>query len=175
MKRSMQCCLQLWEQLRTNFFAFLWPLPNPVTKVTVKWYQFCLHNSTLFLRLPKFHSRSRWPGERVAVFVSQHRSLSQNCGFGELLNETLRDWIICGIKNNMIQKTLLTGADLKFNKAVQLAQLMEAAAMYRNCNSCHPLLEHLVQLVLCRKCTKWCSLSRRDNCALVIDEVGQII
>ena len=40
----------------------------------------------------------------------------------------LRDLIISGIKDNMIQKCLLAKADLKFNKVVQLAQLIEAAA-----------------------------------------------
>ena len=86
----------------------------------------------------KVHSRCRWPGESVAVFVSQPRSLSENCGFGESLNETVRDWIICGINNDMIQKSLLTGADLKFNKAVQLAQSMETAA--RNVKELQQLL-----------------------------------
>ena len=39
----------------------------------------------------KFHSRCRQPGESIAAFVSQLRSLSENCGFGDTLEDVLRD------------------------------------------------------------------------------------
>ena len=53
---------------------------------------------------------------------------TENCGFGESLNEMLRDRIVCGINDDVIQKRLLAEADLKFDKAVQQAQSMETAA-----------------------------------------------
>ena len=37
----------------------------------------------------KFHSCCRQPGESIAVFVSQLRSLSENCGFGDTLEDML--------------------------------------------------------------------------------------
>ena len=76
----------------------------------------------------KFHSRCRQPGESIAVFVSQLRSLSENCGFGDTLEDMLRDRLVCGIRDDAIQKRLLSEHDLNFAKAVQLAQSMETAA-----------------------------------------------
>ena len=76
----------------------------------------------------KFHSRCRQPGESIAVFVSQLRSLSENCGFGDTLEDVLRDRLVCGIRDDAIQKRLLAEHDLNFAKTVQLAQSMETAA-----------------------------------------------
>ena len=57
----------------------------------------------------KFHSRCRQPGESIAGFVSQLRSLSENCGFGDTLEDMLRDRLVCGICDDAIQKRLLVG------------------------------------------------------------------
>ena len=76
----------------------------------------------------KFHTRCREPGESVAVFVSQLRSLSEHCKFGTTLEDMLRDRIVCGINDNAIQKRLLAEPELSFKKAVELAQGMETAA-----------------------------------------------
>ena len=72
--------------------------------------------------------RCRQPGESVAVFVSQLRSLSENCGFGDTLEDMLRDRLVCGIRDDAIQKRLLAEHDLNFAKAIELAQSMETAA-----------------------------------------------
>ena len=76
----------------------------------------------------KFHPRCRQLGESIAVFVPQLCSLSENCGFGNTLEDMLRDRLVCGICDNAIQKRLLAEHDLNFAKAVQLAQSMEMAA-----------------------------------------------
>ena len=74
----------------------------------------------------KFNTQCQQPGESVAVFVTQLRSLSEDCQFGDsLLEDMLRDWLVCGINNDSIQKPLLAESDLRFAKAVQLAQSME--------------------------------------------------
>ena len=62
------------------------------------------------------------------MFVSQLRSLSENCGFGDTLEDMLRDRLVCGICDDAIQKQLLAEHDLNFAKAVQLTQSMETAA-----------------------------------------------
>ena len=74
----------------------------------------------------KFHSRVSKPGESVATFVSELRSLAEFCNFGGALEDMLRDRIVCGI--NDIQRRLLAEANLSFAKAIELAQGMETAA-----------------------------------------------
>ena len=75
----------------------------------------------------KFHSRLRKPGESVAVFVSELRSLSEYCKFGESLEIMIRDRLVCGICDDAIQKRLLSETDLTYTKAVSLALGIEAA------------------------------------------------
>ena len=48
--------------------------------------------------------------------------------FGAYLEEALRDRFVCGLKNEGTQKRLLSEADLTFQKALEIAQGMEAAA-----------------------------------------------
>ena len=76
----------------------------------------------------KFHTRFRRPGESVATYVSELRSLARFCKFGSSLEDMLRDRIVCGINDDTIQKRLLAEAKLTYTKALDLAQGLEAAA-----------------------------------------------
>ena len=76
----------------------------------------------------KFHSWSRRPGESVATFVAELRSLADFCNFGDTLEVMLRDRIVCGINDDAIQKRLLSESGLDYAKAVQTALNMETAA-----------------------------------------------
>ena len=76
----------------------------------------------------KFHSRFRKQGESVATFVAELRSLAEFCNFKNTLEDMLRDRIVCGINNGAIQKRLLAESTLTYQKALELAQGLEAAA-----------------------------------------------
>ena len=43
----------------------------------------------------KFHTRFRKPGESVATFVSELRTLAQTCNFGDSLGDMLRNRLVC--------------------------------------------------------------------------------
>ena len=53
--------------------------------------------------------------------------MALHCEFGTHLEEALRDRFVCGLKNEAVQKRLLTEADLTLARAVTTAQSMEAA------------------------------------------------
>ena len=53
----------------------------------------------------KFHTRFRRPGESVATYVSELRSLARFCKFGSSLEDMLRDRIVCGINDDNMQKS----------------------------------------------------------------------
>ena len=76
----------------------------------------------------KFNSRYRQPGESVSMFVSELRSLVELCSYGAVLDDMLRDRLVCGINNLSIQRRLLSEQDLTFEKAHTLALGMETAA-----------------------------------------------
>ena len=76
----------------------------------------------------KFHTRFRKPGESVTAFVSELRSIAKSCNFGDTLETMLRDRIVCGINDAVIQCRLLSEKNLTFKTALELAQSMESAA-----------------------------------------------
>ena len=76
----------------------------------------------------KFHSRFRQPGESVATFVAELRSLAEFCNFQQTLDDMLRDRVVCGINEAAIQRRLLAKPRLTLQKAMELALGMESAA-----------------------------------------------
>ena len=75
----------------------------------------------------KFNTRARRDGESVATYVASLRELAEHCGYGETLQEMLRDRLVCGVRHVGIQKRLLAEKDLTYEKAYELALTMEAA------------------------------------------------
>ena len=75
----------------------------------------------------KFHSRFRQHGESVATFVSELRALAEHCKFGSTLNDMLRDRLVCGIYEDLIQRKLLSESKLTFDKALEMALGIETA------------------------------------------------
>ncbi|KAM3596467.1 uncharacterized protein V6R79_014960 [Siganus canaliculatus] len=77
----------------------------------------------------KFHSHFRRQGQSVANFVAELRQLSEHCDFGPVLDDMLRDRLVCGINNDATQRRLLGEAPpLTFKKALEISQGMEMAA-----------------------------------------------
>ena len=75
----------------------------------------------------KFHSRYRRPGEFVATFVAELRCLSEFCNLGTVLENMLRDRLVCGINDDAMQKRLLAESKLTYKRAIELAQSLEMA------------------------------------------------
>ena len=76
----------------------------------------------------KFHSRVRKPGESIATYVAELRSLTEYCNFGATLDVMIRDRLVCGVNDRALQKQLLAQTDLTYEKAVELALNAEIAA-----------------------------------------------
>ena len=47
----------------------------------------------------KFHTRVRGHGESMAAYVAGLRALGQTCGFGDMLDDMLRDRLVCGVND----------------------------------------------------------------------------
>lgn len=76
----------------------------------------------------KFNCHFRKTGQSVANFVAELRELSEHCEFGAMLEDMLRDRLVCGINEDSIQRRLLGEATLTFKRALELSQGMEMAA-----------------------------------------------
>ena len=76
----------------------------------------------------RFHKRNQLEGETVSSYLAELKKLSLYCEFGTNLNDALRDRLVCGLHNELIQKRLLSELDLSLAKASEIALAMEAAA-----------------------------------------------
>ena len=74
-----------------------------------------------------FRKREQAAGETVAEFDAILRKLALHCDFGTNLETELRDQIVCGLRNESMQRRLLTEADLSYQKVMDLAQATELA------------------------------------------------
>ena len=76
----------------------------------------------------KFHRRNQNEAEMVAQYLAELRHLTEHCEFkADYLDEVLRDRLVCGLRNETIQRKLLTEADLTLKKAYDVAHGMEMA------------------------------------------------
>ena len=75
----------------------------------------------------RFHTRSRKPGESVANFIASLRALSEHCNFGTVLEDMLRDRLVCGVNDDTTQKRLLAEPNLTYKRAVEIARGLETA------------------------------------------------
>ncbi|XP_061164466.1 uncharacterized protein K02A2.6-like [Saccostrea echinata] len=75
----------------------------------------------------RFHKRDQQEGESVREYIAALRKLSEFCEFKDVLNDTLRDRFVCGLKNEHIQKKLLSEKNLTYQTALEIAIAMETA------------------------------------------------
>ena len=73
-----------------------------------------------------FNKRSQLaPGDLVKEFAAELRCLTIHCNFAAHLDKALRDHFVCRMKNETIQKRLLTERKLMFTGALDIAHGME--------------------------------------------------
>ena len=76
----------------------------------------------------KFNCRVRSPEDSITHYVAALRTLAEHCKFGDTLEELLRDRLIFGINNDHIRQRLLAEPDPTYNKVLELATSLQAAA-----------------------------------------------
>ncbi|CDW60937.1 hypothetical protein TTRE_0000934301 [Trichuris trichiura] len=67
-------------------------------------------------------------GEGVAAYVADLRHLADDCNFGSNLSERLRDQLVCGLKDEELERRLLACAELDLNGAIREAIAAESAS-----------------------------------------------
>ncbi|XP_075539869.1 uncharacterized protein LOC142574731 [Dermacentor variabilis] len=81
-----------------------------------------------------FSKRDQHDAESVADYVTALRKLAENCGFNDNqlpLHVMLRDRLVFGISDSIVQQRLLADKDLTFKTAYDLAVMAEAAAKHQ--------------------------------------------
>ena len=75
----------------------------------------------------RFHTCCRRQGETVTDYVARLRAIAEFCNFGAVLEDMLRDRLVCGVNSEAIQRKLLSESTLTFQKALEVAIGLEAA------------------------------------------------
>uniref|UniRef100_A0A5S6Q2K1 Reverse transcriptase domain-containing protein n=1 Tax=Trichuris muris TaxID=70415 RepID=A0A5S6Q2K1_TRIMR len=77
----------------------------------------------------QYQRRFQQASEGVAAFVAELRQLAQHCNFGDTLESRLRDLLVCCLRDETLQKQLLTVKDLTLATAIDRALSAEAASV----------------------------------------------
>ena len=96
----------------------------------------------------RFHKRDQHLDETVSDYVAEIKNLTEYGEFGAMLEDSLRDRIICRLHNERIQEDLFTQEDLTFTNAVAKSVGKEMASkdrvelqeMCQMCTKCHILI-----------------------------------
>lgn len=75
----------------------------------------------------KFHTRTQGPEESIHDFIASLRKMSRYCNFTDL-ERTLRDRIVCGVRDPRLQECLLKKENLTYESAIEMALQSEKRA-----------------------------------------------
>lgn len=76
----------------------------------------------------KFHKRDQQPDESFADYLAALRKLAVDCNFGSVLDRMLRDRVVCGLRDESLQRSLLAESDLQLQKVIDRATTAESAS-----------------------------------------------
>jgi len=83
--------------------------------------------TSVIVRRFHFNTRTRTSGESIASYVAALRELALHCEYGDKLAEMLRYRLVYSVNHKGIQRKLLAEADLTYDRAYSLAQMVEAS------------------------------------------------
>ena len=83
---------------------------------------------SIILRRFRFNTCVRQEGESITAYVKRLRNLASHCEYGDSTKELIRDRLVCGVRDDALQRALFAVAKLTFDKAFELALLHESAA-----------------------------------------------
>lgn len=96
-----------------------------------KFEDYFVPKANTALERHKFFTRSQRPNESIEDYVTALKNLSLNCEFGSLREDLVKDIFICGLRENLrfIKEKLLNEENIKLEKAVQTAKLLETSRL----------------------------------------------
>lgn len=75
----------------------------------------------------EFHKRTTAYDEPMAAFIADLRRIAVTCNFGDTIDSSSRDQIVCGVKNETLQRRLLSEVVLTLTQAEKLAIAAKSA------------------------------------------------
>lgn len=75
----------------------------------------------------RFRQRRQDAGESVSQYIMELKRLARYCEFDKVLEDNLRDQLVCGLRSDIIRQRLFAEGKLVYSSAVKIAIAMEAA------------------------------------------------
>ena len=76
----------------------------------------------------RFNNRDQEAGESIDTYASNLRSLADMCNFGALKDETIRERIVCGVRDSSLRKKLLQVPELTLERCIDACRSAEATS-----------------------------------------------
>lgn len=80
----------------------------------------------------RFNKRSQKPGESVETFIQDLYRLADNCNYGALRDDLIRDRIVVGVLDDSLSDRLQSKGTLTLTQAVQMSRQAESRAQNRD-------------------------------------------
>ena len=77
----------------------------------------------------QFHERQQQASRCLLSYLAELRKIAVPCDFEDSLLESLKDRLVCGLKNEAHQKRLLLEQELTLDKAQAICQSLETAEL----------------------------------------------
>lgn len=129
-KRAVLCsvCGPATYAIIRSLCAPATPAETPYADIVARLTAHFTPRPSVIVQRFAFHKRNQQPGETIADFVAALRRLSEHCDFGETLSDMLRDRLVCGVRDEGVQRRLLAEPALDFKKAFETAVASEYAS-----------------------------------------------
>lgn len=86
--------------------------------ITDAFNKHCISKRNVIFERARFNKRNQEPGESVESFITAVHSLAEQCDFGALKEDLIRDHIVVGIRDAKLSESLQLDADLTVVKAI---------------------------------------------------------
>ena len=93
-----------------------------------KFEEYCMPKTNVTLERYKFNSRYQKGEELIDEYLTELKKLSQNCNFGHLENELLKDRIVVGVNSSTLKERMLREYDLTLEKALDICRAHEQSS-----------------------------------------------
>uniref|UniRef100_A0A8C4RHI8 Gypsy retrotransposon integrase-like protein 1 n=1 Tax=Erpetoichthys calabaricus TaxID=27687 RepID=A0A8C4RHI8_ERPCA len=90
-----------------------------------KFERYCIPKRNVTFERHKFFTCIQKQGETIDQYVTELRTRSKTCEFGELTESLIKDRIVCGIPDNALRERLLRELDLDLEKTVRICRAAE--------------------------------------------------
>jgi len=100
--------------------------------VVQKFDEYFKVRKNLVYERASFNLASQLADESVEQFITRLHQLTENCEFGDLKNEMIRDRLIIGIRDGQLSERLQMESDLTLQKAEKLVRQRAAVAQQQH-------------------------------------------